>query len=351
MTKEAKLGLFAILVLAASIWGYKFLKGKNLLSKSYTFEAVYNNVDQLTVSSPVLLNGLAIGSVTSIKINENNLKEMIVTFDIEKDYKIPKDAIAYQVSNGIINGKAISIKYDISCTGANCAESGDRLEGRLLGFIGSLVGKEEVGDYLNEVTSGLTEVVNKLGSEDGKGAVNEAIIQLNKTLKNLESLTRTSDALLKNSYSGLTETMNNMGKITSNLAKNNDQITGLLANLNTITADIKNAKLSNVSQTATETLSETKIAVQQLQSTLKNTDGMVSSLEGVMKKVNNGSGSIGQLVNNETLYKNLEETSKNLSLLLQDLRLNPKRYVNVSVFGKKDKAYTLPENDPAHQDK
>ncbi len=351
MTREAKLGLFVIFVIGMAIWGYTYLKGHNLLSRSYTFKTVYNDVSQLSISSPVLLNGLTVGSVTSIKVNDNNLSEMIVTFDIEKDYKLPKDAIAYQISDGVINGKAISIKYTELCEGANCAKSGDYLKGKQLGFIGSIIGKEEVDDYLKSVTSELNTVIANLGEDGREGAINEIIRELNHSIKNITSITNTTDALLKSSYSNLNKTMENMNVITTNLAQNNAQITGMLSNLNTITTDIKNANVGNTVKATNETLAETKIAIQKLQSTLDNTDEMVTSLKGVIHKVNTGSGSLGKLINDEMLYANLESTSKNLSLLLQDLRLNPKRYVNVSIFGKKDKSYTLPVNDPAYMEK
>lgn len=347
MSKEARLGLFAIIVLAMAIWGYKYLKGQNILSKSYTFKTTYSDVSQLSISSPVLLNGLNVGSVTAIKINKENLSEMVVTFDIEKDYKIPKDAVALQVSDGIINGKAIAIKYDNLCSGANCAKTGDVLEGKVVGLLGSMVGQDEVNEYLKTVTTELDGVIAGLGAADKEGAVNEIILELNKSIKNIESMTRTTDALLKNSYSNLSKTMENMNTITTNLAQNNGQITSMLANLNDITADIKTADVGSTVTTTNETLAETKKAITQLQSTLTKTDDAMLSLKGIMTDVEQGNGSLGKLVNDEELYTNLEATSRNLSLLLQDLRLNPKRYVNVSIFGKKNKEYTLPENDPA----
>lgn len=333
--------------MAMAIWGYKYLKGQNILSKSYTFKTVYSDVSQLSISSPVLLNGLNIGSVTSIKINEQDLSQMIVTFDIEKDYKIPKGALALQVSDGIINGKAISISYKELCSGSNCAKSGDVLEGKVVGLIGSMIGEDEVNSYIKTVSTELDGVISGLGSEEKEGAINEIILELNKSIKNIESITTTTDALLKNSYKNLSQTMENMNTITSNLAQNNAQITGMLTNLNQISTDIKKADVGKTVTTTNETLSETKAAISQLQTTLKKTDDAMLSLKGIMSDVEQGNGSLGKLVKDEQLYSNLEETSRNLSLLLQDLRLNPKRYVNVSIFGKKNKEYVLPENDPA----
>ena len=347
MSKESKIGIFAIIVLAVSVWGYKYLKGKNLLSKSYTFQTVYDDVNQLTISSPVLFNGLTVGSVTDIKINKENLSEMIVTYSIKEDYKIPKTAIAYQMSNGVIGGKAISIVYDQVCNGANCAESGDFLTGKNLGMIGSLLGTEEIDQYIGEVTKGLNGVVSQIGAEDSEGAINETVRQLEKSMININNITKTTDALLKSSYRNLDKTIANMSIITENLAANNTQITSMLSNLNTITADIKTANIGKTISTSNATLAEAELAVTDLRATLATTDEMIKGLKEVVTKVDDGEGTLGQLVNDTELYDNLESTSINLSLLLQDLRLNPKRYVNVSIFGKKDKEYVVPEADPA----
>ena len=351
MTKESKLGLFAIVVLALAIWGYRYLKGQNLLSKSYTFKTIYSDVNQLTVSSPVLFNGLTVGSVTNISVNPKDLSQMIVTYEVGKNLQIPNDAVAVQMSNGILNGKAISIKFKTFCDGSNCAKEGGFLKGKEIGILGSMVGKEELNGYVKTISAELNTVIEDLGSEDAKGAINESIKNLNQSLQNIESLTKSTDALIKKSYSGLTKTIDNMSVITGNLAANNEQITGLLNNLNTITTDIKNANVGNTVNAANATLAETQLAIKQLQTTLGNTDQMVTSIRGVINKVDSGEGSLGKLLNDQQLYTNLESTSQNLSLLLQDLRLNPKRYVNVSVFGKKAKEYTLPENDPALQPK
>lgn len=350
MSKESRIGIFAIIVLAVAIWGYKYLKGKNLLSKSYTFYSVYNDVNQLTISSPVLFNGLTVGSVVDIKINDKNLSEMVVTYSIEKDYRIPKNAIAYQMSNGVINGKAISIRYDKVCTGADCAESGDFLEGRNLGMISSLLGTEEIDKYIGEVTDGLNGVVTKIGAEDSEGAINETIRQLEQSMTNINSISQTTDALLKSSYRNLDKTISNMSTITSNLAASNAQITAMLNNLTAITSDIKSANIGKTITTSNATLAEAELAVTDLRATLASTDEMIKGLQEVVAKVDGGEGTLGQLINDKELYTNLETTSKNLSLLLQDLRLNPKRYVNVSIFGKKDKEYVVPEADPAFID-
>jgi len=135
MSREIKLGAFAFIVLLVSIWGYTFLKGKNPLKKSYTFETVYGNVMSLSKSSKVFINGYVVGSVLDVDLNKDNLKEMIVSFNVEGDYKIPKNAIVEQVNDGLMGGKVLSISFDKQCSGADCAQKGDRLQGRTIGLL------------------------------------------------------------------------------------------------------------------------------------------------------------------------------------------------------------------------
>lgn len=349
MTREAKLGLFGLIVLAASIWGYKYLKGQNLLSDSYNFKSTYEDVTGLTISSPVLINGLPVGSVTNIDINRDNLKEMIVSYSIEKDYKIPKNAVTYQISNGLVSGKALSIKYNKVCSGGDCAKSGEFLKGDNMGLIGSMMDESEVDEYVSKISTEVNTLISDLGSPESKGAINETLRGLNASMANIEQLTKTSDALMKRSYSSLAKTVENMASITENLVQNNAQITSMLSNLNTITSDIKDANIGATVNSANSTLTETTKAVEQLQTTLADTDKMIKDLNNVILKMDSGDGTLSKLLNDEQLYTNLEKTSSNLSLLLQDLRLNPKRYVNVSVFGKKQKEYVVPEDDPAEK--
>lgn len=138
-----------------------------------------------------------------------------------------------------------------------------------------------------------------------------------------------------------------MATITNSLAKSNQKIEGLLANLDKITADLAKSNLSNTVLKTNETLDASKVAITELKSTLETTGKTMSDLSQVLKKLDSGDGSVAKLMNDKKLYQNIESTTKNLDLLLQDLRLNPKRYAHFSVFGKKQKEYTLPQNDPA----
>lgn len=347
MSREIKLGIFAIITLAAFIWGFQFIKGKNLLSKTYTYKTVLRDVSQLDVSSPVLLNGLKIGSVTKISLNKKNLKEMIVEFTIEGDYSIPTDAEALIISPSVMGGKAISMDFDHLCVGEeDCAQSGHVFNGRSVGILGSMLGNEDVDSYIDSLSVEVNKIVEGIGSEDGKGALNATVRELEVAVKNISEMTRATNNLIATSHVGINKTVNNLSQITANLAANDRQISGVLSNLDSVTYSLKNADIGN---TLTRTTTNLDSAISQLNVTLQSTDKTMQHLSSIMEKADDGEGSLSKLLNDRALYTNLETTSKNLSLLLQDIRLNPKRYVNVSVFGRKGKEYELPEDDPAFQ--
>jgi len=163
-------------------------------------------------------------------------------------------------------------------------------------------------------------------------------------------LTETTNRIMNQSAKNLNNTMQNMSDITGNLAQSNEQITAMLQNFNQVSAQLKNANVGNTVTATTNTLDEAKKAMTQLQGTIANADEAMQNLNTLMTKASTGDGTLSRLLNDKELYNNLESTSKNLSFLLQDFRLNPSRYVNVSVFGKRNKdPYVKPENDPAFQ--
>jgi phospholipid/cholesterol/gamma-HCH transport system substrate-binding protein len=173
--------------------------------------------------------------------------------------------------------------------------------------------------------------------------------QLEIIAKNIAAITASTNQLLTASSTNLNRTIENTASVTSSLAKSNQKIEGLLANLDKITGDIAKSNLSNTIGKTNETLDASKVAIAELKTTLEGASTTMKDLSVVLQKVNQGDGTMAKLMNDKNLYTNLEATTKNLNLLLQDLRLNPKRYAHFSVFGKKQKEFTLPENDPANK--
>jgi phospholipid/cholesterol/gamma-HCH transport system substrate-binding protein len=350
MSREIKLGAFAFIVLLVAIWGYTYLKGENLLNKSFTFKTTFTNVTQLNRSSPVYINGYKVGSVLSIFLNPEKLNEVIVEFYVENDYKIPTNATVNMISDGLIAGRALSVAFDKQCSGPDCAKKGHMFPGKTIGMIQSMLGGDatEVERYVGMFGEELKKTIYELGTKEGKGAINNSLMELEKTMANMSELTATTSSILSKSANNLTSTMDNMNTITGNLAASNTQITEMLSNFNAISTQLKDANVGNTITSTTETLESAQKAIEQLQGTLANTEKTMQNLDGLLTKAGSGDGTLSKLLNDKELYTNLELTSKNLSLLLQDLRLNPSRYVKVSVFGGKNKdPYVKPEEDPA----
>ena len=352
MSREAIIGLLSIVTLVGMIWGYKFVKGEVMLSRSYTFTTVFEDVSQLAVSSPVLVNGLKVGAITDITVNPSNTKEMFVEYNVNGEFNLPKSTKAIMISDGLVGGKSLSLEYESLCSGSNCAEDGQQLEGESRGLIGSMLGGEDLGKYVTQITDGVSKSLNSMGEGDPNSPINKTINNLQMTMENMAKLTASMDEMVRRSSTNLQKTMANMESVTANLAQNNAQINGILSNLNTVSSDLKNANLGATVANMGTAVEGANNVMNSLNTTAKSAEVSVKQLNEVIAKMNSGDGTLSRLLNDKELYTNLEMTSKNMSLLLQDLRLNPSRYVKVSVFGGKNKdEYVKPENDPAFKKK
>ena len=350
MSREIKIGIFTFLVLVLMIWGYTFLKGRNLLTASKELMTTYRDVADLNVSSPVLVNGYKIGTVTKIKLNPKDVKLMDVYYLIDDEYKIPENAIAVMKSLGFVDGKGIFLEFDKECSGADCAVSGDILKGNTLGLIGSMLGEDDPKAYGTQLSSSVKEIISNIGKEGEPGALNETIRQLEIISKNLAAITHTTNQLLLQSSGNLSKTIENFASVSQALAKSNQKIESLLTNVEKITGDLAKSHLNTTVAKTNETLDASKIAINELKNTMATANTTIKDLNKIFHKMENGQGTMAKLMNDKQLYTNLEATTRNLNLLLQDLRLNPKRYAHFSVFGKKQQEFTLPQNDPANID-
>lgn len=343
ISKELKLGVIAIGTILMMVWGYNYLKGQKLFATSMTLCSTYEDVYQLAVSSPVYINGLKVGSVSTIDVNPDNVREMTVCYYIEGEYGIPTDARAVMISEGVVGGKALAIRYDHMCDG-DCVKSGGRLKDGVEGLLESMIPKSEISEYVEAFSSAVSE------SFSGDSTATNAMVQdLSTTMSNLAAITRNLDVLLQRSSNHLSKTMRNVDQITTTVAQNDAKIASIIGNLEAVSQELKATKVSDISTTANKALTSADETIKSFQATAEKSNEAIDNLTALLTEIQSGEGSMAQLINNPELYTNLEETSANLALLLQDLRLNPKRYVNVSVFGKKNKAYVKPKDDPAFE--
>jgi len=312
ITKEIKTAILVIAAILLFIWGYSFLKGRDLLTSYRTFYVQYDNVEGLTGSAPVTINGLVVGKVTGIKFLGETGK-LQVELQVKSDFPISKSSIVSIYEPGLIGGKQIMITPNIQ--DKSVAESGATLAGSVKPGLTSLVGEKltPLQDKVEKMVVSadvLLKNINTILDAKTKEHLKSSIANLDATLAEFKGASKSVNEMLVENKAKINNTMTNFDKASANFSKVSDSI----------------AKI-NIGKT-----------VKKLEQTLANVDK-------IMSDVQSGKGTMGKLMKDETLYTNFTKTSKELELLLQDLRLNPTRYVNVSLFGKKNKPYKAPVND------
>tara|TARA_B100000678_G_scaffold172105_1_gene143607 strand:+ start:2242 stop:3168 length:927 start_codon:yes stop_codon:yes gene_type:complete len=302
-TKEVGIGILVILGTLMSVFSYNYLKGINLFEKTRTFKIVYTKVDGLSPSNPVTLNGYKIGKVQKINFNPNDTKELIVDVVIENDVKFSKTSKAELYETGLIGGKAIAIIPD---------------------YDNNVIAKS--GDYLiGVVKPGLTDLVNQI--------MPQIQLQLEAVMKKAEIVLSNVNSLFdEKTKESLKSSIDEFGSLTNSLSETSANINDFIKdNSPNLTTTINNLnetslKIKDISSSMSEV---------DLNLILTNLDSTISNLNKITHKLNQGEGTIGKLLYDDVLFKNLDDATKNLEELIEDIKLNPKRYVHFSIFGKK----------------
>lgn len=343
MIREVKIGIFGLVAVIILIWGYQFLEGKNIFEKNNTYHVRFDNINQLEVASQVLVNGFRVGSVTKIVMDPEDYTKLIVTIDVNKRIRIPKDSRVVITSSSLVGGRIVLIEMDGYCEGDDCAQSGDFLNGKSLSALGSMLPPEEVSEYLNVLQNALLGTVDslKLDRESARFANNFTSI-----FNNLSSISYNLDLLLKNNVKSLTASFDNIESITYALKANEAKIAAIIDNISIVTNSLKSLEIDTLVDKGKLTLASVDSSLHQLQTTLINTGNSVSRIEGLLAGIEEGDGTLGKLIKDEKLYDELNNTLIHTNLLLQDMRLYPGRYFNLSLF-KNKQPYQKAENDPA----
>lgn len=311
LTRELKTAILVIASIALFIWGYSFLKGKDLFSHYKTLYVEYNNVEGLEKSAPVSINGLTIGKVSGITIDPETAK-IRVELQINTDFPIRSSSKAEIYAPSPIGGKLIAILPGKE--GAEVADGATLEASEKLGLTDELAKqieplKDKVVKLLDNANA-MLENINQVLDANSKEHLRNSLANLDATIASFKSTATNANDLVLENKSKISGTLSNAEKAS--------------ANLNKLTDDLAKANL--------------KETIAKLDATLANVNTMVSDMQS-------GKGTMGKLMKDDKLYTNFTKTSKELELLLQDLRLNPTRYVNVSLFGKKNKPYVAPSND------
>ncbi len=330
MSNETKIAILTIVSISMAIFGYKYIRGKNIFSSSNTLYVEYEEVELLTKSSPVFINGFPVGIVQEVRLKED-MKTIHVTLDIQRGVKIHKDAIAEIVSSSIMGGKAVRIINNALCQEGTCAPSGGYLRGRTVGMMNSLVPQEDMSQYLNFMKDNLGEVYDtlnaKLRDPDPNNGIGKTIRDLQGSLANLKSSTDQLNSIMLASSGKIDRTLGNMEKISTTISSNNDKIESILDNAAKFSTKLGNMDLAATMSKADTTLISANKAVEQLTKTLASTDKAVADMTTIMANLKDGKGSIGKLLSDETLYNNLNKTSMKLDTFLTDFKEKPYRYM------------------------
>jgi phospholipid/cholesterol/gamma-HCH transport system substrate-binding protein len=306
MKKEVKVGLFAIAVLLVG-WGVaRMLKGAEIFSNSYTYYAYYTQVGGIQPASHVMISGVKVGSVVDVKLNEDPSKGVELTLSIDKQYRIPTDSKAEIFSDGLMGGKAVKILY-----GSSSEFTPNK---------GTIQSKESV-DLMDMASTELTGLLEKV-----KGIMDNLAVTLNginglmaqntetitHIMSNVDGLTGNVNSMLANEKQHLEQAFASLSEFSKALGDNASEVDAIIDNMSAFSGKLAESNL------------------------VTEIECVVNNLNDVLASVNDKNGSIGKMLSDAELYDNLTSASNNLSVLLEDLKENPSRYVQVSVFGGKN---------------
>ncbi|MEO5906425.1 MAG: MlaD family protein, partial [Saprospiraceae bacterium] len=285
ISNEFKIGLMAILVVALAIWGYLFLKGRNVLKSSNTYFVRYANIDQLAPSSPVLIRGYKVGTVSGVELDDD-LKSIIATLELEKDLRIPKDAEAIIVNVSIMGGKAVELRVKGACSGDQCAEPGSFISGRVKGLFDSLLDKGEDGTMetvKNTISDILKTVSDSLTADSSENALAKTYNNLSGLIENLNSITATLDNSMGTYDRHLSASLRNVEAITGAFARNQDKIASSIQNLESLTRQLDEAKLGQTAQNANKLMTDAQVTIKELNEAVDEAQTSFANLSNVMK--------------------------------------------------------------------
>ena len=305
-SRELRVGLLSVITIGMLYFGFNFLKGSDVFSPNHRYYVIYDNIDGLTSSNPVMLNGMAVGQVRKIRIQQEQNNRLLVTLDIRKDLILRQGTQAVLAAGGLLGGKIIRLEMNPM---GHELQNGDTLVSGQEAGIQALLQERAlpVITHADSLVRNLT-VVTKGFQETG------AI--LNQVLRNYDQTGSALRTTLQQNQKSLAELTANLSKLSGSLIETEKKISPLLTKTGSF-ADSLNAL--------------------RLGETVNRANQLVAQMEQLVASVKTGQGTASKLINDDKLYNNLNYTIISMNQLLANLRENPKRYVNVSIFGKKDK--------------
>ncbi len=312
-SREFTIGFLFIFATVILVWGFNFLKSKNLFYKEKVLYAVYQNVDGLEPSGPVFINGVRVGQVSKVYFDPSLNGNIIVKMLFSEPFPIPDNSTARIFSKDLMGSKAVEI---VLGTGPGIAETGDTLMTSVETSLKDAVNQQilplklKAEDLLSSLDT-MVVAIQGVFNKDIRDDLTASIRSIRSTMSNLENTTQNLDTFVTLQSGRLSSIIYNIDMITKNLNNNSGEINRIIDNLAMVSDTLARANIAGV---------------------FRNVDNAVSNLADVVEKIDKGDGTLSLLIRDDRLYKELEKSASELNLLLEDIRVNPKRYVRVSVF-------------------
>lgn len=302
MKKEVKIGMFAVAMILCAWGGIRFLSGVDIFSRNVDYYAVYDQVNGVQGASPVMMRGVKVGTVSEILFDPARSSQVVLRLTVRRQYPIPSDSEAKIVSSSLMGSKAIEIVLGESSVRL---EKGDTIRS---GYSRDMMDTALTElDFFKEKISRLTEELSRTLTgistlvESNSSNIGELTAHLNSIAGNLDEVLSAEKSGLRSAVAGISE-------FSQTLGQNAGRVDTLMGNLTRFSDNLAEADLK----------------------------AAVGRLNDILDRIDSGEGTVGKLMNDAELYENLQQASENLSVLLADLKENPKRYVHFSLFGRSE---------------
>ena len=321
VSNETKVGALTVIAVTMIILGFNFLRGKTIFKSGTFIYASYTDTKGLIVSNPVFVNGFQVGTVFDIENKKDNLSEIVVAIKMNAIYKIPKNSVA-TIQENPLGTNSISI---VLGNAPKNLQNGDTVR--------TAPANSLLGDFMNTLSpfgeqfkntfvelQKVLENINNVLDDQNKNSLKTLMANLATTSQKLDNSMGSIELMVQKQNGSIAQTLDNANSFTKNLADNNKSINNIINNLDSTTQSLKDANLYK---------------------TIKDIHIALSEITVTLKKVNSGNGTVAKIMNDPNVYLELEQTIKSLNTLVDDIKVHPKRYINISLFGKKDKTAPL----------
>ncbi|AEE48218.1 MlaD family protein [Haliscomenobacter hydrossis] len=324
MSNEVKIALLALAAIALSFWGIKFIKGKNLLTRTNLYYVEYDDALSLQSSSAVVIQGVNVGYVADVKL-QNGSEKVLVTLDLKKDLEVPKGTRAEIFANGFMGTKSVRLQFPPVEERRGMQEPGSYLIPGSVGFLGANIPQEELKQYMVIIQQGIKGAIDSLNKSltddnNPNSPVKKSLKNLELTLANLQSATAAADRMLASSSGDINGSLKNLNEITKSLATSKAKIGNIIDNADKFSGQLNEMDLKKTMTEVDQTIAGLKI-------TLGKADQALGSVGGLVTDMQSGKGTLGRLLKSDSLYNEISKFSMQADSLTKDLKNRPYRYI------------------------